>query len=840
MGRKRKQTPQYEQEREPTLSSGIISVLLVIAAIIITLSFFNAAGSVGVMLNDYLLSFLFGSIRYITPIILLAFAWYVIKDFDYDYRKTHGIGALLLFLSLSGIMHIGFPIEEMWDEAVKGNGGGVFGMFAWVLKSYTGSIASWVILIGLVTVSTLLIFNTSITGFIFLHKKVFESFGALGRMIVGSVKFLFVPNSKNTELEIEGDYEEGYADVDEENEDEPTKTGFFKRKKIGEETENEEDPDLTENATDEAEEEGERQATELEQHPEKNEDDIWAKKVIIRNLPSYNLLTTKKSKPTSGDIKSNAQMIQDTLKEFKIDVDMGEIRVGPTVTQYCLKPAKGVKLSRITNLSNDLALALAAHPIRIEAPIPGKSLVGVEVPNEKTAMVSFKELLESKEFLTRPHNMMIGLGKDVGGKTWFADLPRMPHLLIAGATGSGKTVCVNTIIMSLLFQNTAEKLRMIMVDPKRVELTPYNGIPHLLTPVITNTQKTVNALRWAIGEMERRFETMSQSHSRNIDSYNEKYPKHTMPNIVIVIDELADLMATAASEVEAGIIRLAQMARAVGIHLVIATQRPSVDVITGLMKANIPARIAFSVASLVDSRTILDSSGAEKLLGRGDMLFQTAELSKPVRIQGAFISELEMKRVVEYLKGDEEPEYDESIVGKPQGGTASMFGGPSDDRDPMFLEAQNLIIESKKASASFLQRRMKLGYARAARILDELEEAGIIGPANGAKPREILVTGPRGSATMGADGEHTVFKKPPRLDEMEDAFDEPEEEEEEEEFEEDAVEESAEENTEAEGVPDDAETETQTSDDQYGDDILDEVEEEIEEDTEDEVEEEIK
>lgn len=766
MARKKKSKKyQEEADLDPSLSDGIISVILVIAAILTTLSFFNAAGTIGIMLDQYLLSFLFGNIRFITPIILLAFAWYVIKDVEYDYRKTHGIGALLLFVSLSGIMHIGFEVDDMWAQALNGNGGGVFGMIAWALKSYTGVIASWVILIGLVVVSILLIFNTSITGFVFLHRKLFESLGSFGRIILESVKFLFVPASKRNALAVEGDYDEEYED-----DEEPAKKrrGFFKRRSIAAEDEYEED----ENEDEESDEEYEEDATEEDEDAEEyeedatddneREDDVWAKKVIVRDLPSTGLLSAKKGKPTSGDIKTSAQIIQSTLAEFKIEVEMGEIRVGPTVTQYSLKPSKGVKVSRITSLSNDLALALAAHPIRIEAPIPGKSLVGVEVPNQKTAMVSFKELVESKEFASRPHNMMIALGKDVAGKVWFADLPRMPHLLIAGSTGSGKTVCVNTIIMSLLFQNTAETLRMIMVDPKRVELTPYNGIPHLLTPVITNTQKTVNALKWAIGEMDRRFETMSKSHSRNIDSYNEKYPKNKMPHIVIIIDELADLMATAASEVEAGIIRLAQMARAVGIHLIVATQRPSVDVITGLMKANIPARVAFSVASLTDSRTILDTAGAEKLLGRGDMLFQTAELSKPVRIQGAFISENELKKVVEYLQGDEEPDYDESIVQKQGTGTMNMFGGPSDDRDPMFMEAQNMIIESKKASASYLQRRLKVGYARAARILDELEEAGIVGPAQGSKPREILVTAAKGSATMGAGGEFTSFSKPKR------------------------------------------------------------------------------
>jgi S-DNA-T family DNA segregation ATPase FtsK/SpoIIIE len=317
---------------------------------------------------------------------------------------------------------------------------------------------------------------------------------------------------------------------------------------------------------------------------------------------------------------------------------------------------------------------------------------------------------------------------------------------------------MNTIIMSLLFQNTAETLRFIMVDPKRVELTLYNGIPHLLTPVITNTQKTVNALKWTIGEMDRRFEVLAAAGNRDINSYNARHPSSKIPAIIFVIDELADLMATAASEVESGIIRLAQMARAVGIHLIVATQRPSVDVITGLMKANIPGRIAFSVASLIDSRTILDSPGAEKLLGRGDMLFQTAELSKPVRIQGAFISEDELKSVVDYLKGDEPPEYDESIVEKNNGtGTMSMFGGPSDDRDPLFNEAKAEIIRAGKASASFLQRKFKVGYARAARLLDELEAAGVIGPGEGAKPREILVTATEISDTMDAGGSLNVF-----------------------------------------------------------------------------------
>jgi S-DNA-T family DNA segregation ATPase FtsK/SpoIIIE len=734
---------------DPTLSRGIISIILIIVAAIIGLSFFGKAGTLGDITNEWFLSMLFGSMRYAVPVILVIFAWYVLKDIEYDYRATHGIGAVLFFIALSSLFHIGFAPEDMWSQALEGYGGGVFGMFAWVLKTYLGNIASVLILIGMTMVSILLIFNTSATQFVLLHKKLFSSFGWFGRVITNTTKTLFVPES------LQGTKEEEEFDEEEEDEEDEEEERTFSKKSLDEEEEDDEDFD--EDEADEEEEEDEAPAPRRIQVDKKPTEPLWMRSAVIRPLPSTSLLKSKKTKPTSGDIKANGAIIKDTLKEFRIDVTMGEVRVGPTVTQYSLKPSKGVKLTKITSLANDLALALAAHPLRIEAPIPGQSLVGIEVPNQKTALVTFKELIESKAFKNRQHNMMIALGKDVAGKVWFGDLPKMPHLLIAGATGSGKTVSVNTIIMSLLYQNTAETLRMIMVDPKRVELTMYNGIPHLLTPVITHTQKTVNALKWTIDEMDRRFELLSRAGNRDIDSYNKKHPNSKLPYIVFIIDELADLMATAGSEVEAGIIRLAQMARAVGIHLILATQRPSVDVITGLMKANIPARIAFSVASLTDSRTILDASGAEKLIGRGDALFQTADLSKPVRIQSAFITEDELKTVVKYLKGKEAPVYDESITEKQQGGTVNMFGGPSDDQDPMFAEAKKLIIESDKASASYLQRRLKVGYARAARILDELEEAGIVGPSNGAKPREILATEEDLETSMDAGQEYNIF-----------------------------------------------------------------------------------
>ncbi|MBP9732088.1 MAG: DNA translocase FtsK 4TM domain-containing protein [Candidatus Magasanikbacteria bacterium] len=742
--------PRKEHSFDPTLSDGVIAVLFLILTAIVTLSFFGRAGVVGTILNEYVLSFLFGDLRFITPVILVVCAWYLIREKKEDEprRGLHILGYILFFVSTASLLHMRFSAEDMWREALTGAGGGVAGMLAYPLSAYLGGVASYIILAGLSLISVFFIFERALQLFISLLRKIFSSTGN-----AASGAFSRVRNGQG--VKIKGAYDEfENEDATEEEEMQETKSSFAARslKKPDEESEEEVDTIEEEDTSDEDEE---------EQEEEKSSGDVWSKRVIIKNLPPLDILVDKKSKPTSGDIKGNAETIRSTLSEFGIDVDMGEIRVGPTVTQYSLKPSKGVKLSRITALSNDLALALAAHPIRIEAPIPGQALVGIEVPNQKTAMVSFRELLESKEFKNRPHNLSIALGKDVAGKVWFADLPRMPHLLIAGATGSGKTVCVNTIIMSLLFENTAETLRMIMVDPKRVELTLYNGIPHLLTPVITNTQQTINALKWSIGEMERRFELLASAGSRDITSYNAKHPNNKIPHIVFIIDELADLMATAANEIEAGIIRLAQMARAVGIHLVVATQRPSVDVITGLMKANIPGRIAFSVASLIDSRTILDCPGAEKLIGRGDMLYLTAELGKPVRIQGAFISEEEMKDVVDYLRGDEEPEYDESIISQQKSGTMSLFGGPTDDKDPLFEDAKREIVTTGKASSSLLQRRLKVGYARAARLMDELEEAGVIGPGSGAKAREILMTKDQLHGTIDAGAKLNVFKAPP-------------------------------------------------------------------------------
>lgn len=458
----------------------------------------------------------------------------------------------------------------------------------------------------------------------------------------------------------------------------------------------------------------------------------------------------KSSRNDKNFLDANANVIKRTLENFNISVEMQDINVGPAVTQYSLKPAEGVKLSKIVALQNDLALSLAAHPIRIEAPIPGKPLVGIEVPNKNTVTVRLKSILTSEAFKNKKTSLSFGLGLDVSGSPVIADLTKMPHLLVAGSTGSGKSVCVNTIISSLLYCNSPKILRFILVDPKRVELTCYNGIPHLLCPVIVDSNKTINALKWAIKEMEERLKKLQEAGARDIESYNIKSGGELMPYVVFVIDELADLMANNTNEVEAGIVRLAQMARAVGIHLIVSTQRPSVEVITGLIKANIPARIAFRVASQIDSRTILDSSGAEKLLGSGDMLFLAGNLGKPKRIQGAFLAEEEVKRIVEQLSSQKENvlEQQENIPTEENilnssslenfGANPDCFNPDSDLEDDLYEDAKEIVLQAGKASASLLQRRLRVGYSRAARLLDILEEHKIIGPADGARPRNVF------------------------------------------------------------------------------------------------------
>lgn len=460
-------------------------------------------------------------------------------------------------------------------------------------------------------------------------------------------------------------------------------------------------------------------------------------------FPAIGLLEySSATKADAGDIGKNVEVIKKTLGDFGIEVAMSEVNVGPTLTQYTLKPSEGVKLSNITARANDVALALAAHPIRIEAPIPGKSLVGIEIPNKVSATVSLREVLEAAEYKDIDSNLSLGLGRDVSGRVIVADLKKMPHLLIAGATGSGKSVCMNAVLVNLLYKNSPLDLRILLIDPKRVEFTEYNGIAHLLTGVVTDTDKTISALRWAVAEMERRYQHLAGHNKRNIDAYNENLPdgEVRMPYIVIVIDELADLMTQAANEVEGSIVRLAQMARAVGMHLIVATQRPSVDVITGLIKANILCRIAFAVPSMADSRTILDQGGADKLLGKGDMLLLTGDQPQPRRVQGVFLKDKEIHQVTEFVKQQAPPVYDDTIQTY-RSNVSSLGGGHAagGDDDELYNDARELVLQAGKASASLLQRRLKVGYARAARLLDLLEGEGVIGPADGAKPRDVLI-----------------------------------------------------------------------------------------------------
>lgn len=458
-------------------------------------------------------------------------------------------------------------------------------------------------------------------------------------------------------------------------------------------------------------------------------------------LPSPTLLN-KVNKKSDENVRKkvikNAELLERTLEDFGVDASISQVTVGPAITRYEIQPKPGVKVSKIVNLTDDIALSLAARSIRVEAPIPGKNAIGIEVPNDETQMVGIREIVESDEFKNFKSPLAMGLGKDVSGKIFISDIAKMPHLLIAGSTGSGKSVCVNTLINSILFKARPDEVKLLLIDPKVVELSNYNGIPHLLIPVVTDPSKAANALNWAVTEMNRRYKLFSESGSRDIKSYNEK-SEEKLPSIVIIIDELADLMMTSAKEVEDYICRLAQKARAAGMHLVIATQRPSVDVITGVIKANIPSRIAFAVSSRTDSRTILDMGGAEKLLGKGDMLFHPLGASKPERLQGAFISEDELEKVIDFVKGQfssEEVKYEEDIIES----ISAVKTAPIDDEDELLPQAIEFVVDTGQASASMLQRRFKIGFNRAARIIDSMEERGIVGQNEGSRPRKVLIS----------------------------------------------------------------------------------------------------
>ncbi len=717
----------------PETKRGIFIVIILAFGALSFLSLFDLAGILGGYLKHFIF-LAFGWGKWLFPFLLLSWGYFLYDEERFDIKGSNYLGLFLFIFAFQALLFF-FIRPEQWENAlIQGAGGGYFGF--WTARAFLkllGLIASWIILFGLIIISLLLIFNTSLMRLIGRESILVKTFYPL----VLILNKLF-SQKKSSSAETLEDKEEKNEEEEEEEEEEEKDKEDKEEKNEEEEEEEEEFPPV--------ETTGSKPKLDFISKPVKEIEEIekiwWQPRGFNIKLP-LKLLDDRKEKPTSGDIKINKEKIKETLEKFGIPVEMNEVSVGPTVTQYTFRPSEGIKLSRITNLNNDLALALAAHPIRIEAPIPNKSLVGVEVPNQSKAIVYLKEILANKGFKKRKSNLTIGLGKDVAGQVWLADIARMPHLLVAGATNSGKSVCLNAIILSLMYQNNPDELRFIMVDPKRVELPIYSGIPYLLCPVITDVAKTVNALHWCLNEMDLRLDILSRAGKKDITSYNQ-IAKVKMPYLIFIIDELADLMVTAGKDIETGIIRLAQMARAVGIHLILATQRPSVDVITGLIKANMPARIAFSVASGTDSRTILDSLGAEKLLGRGDMLFITPELGKSVRLQGAFVSETEIKRVVRFIKERSgEVEYMEDITTrqkKVHGIGGAGLDGAVGDEDEFLEEAKEIIINMGKASASLLQRKLRIGYARAASLLDALEETGIVGPANGSKPREVLIS----------------------------------------------------------------------------------------------------
>jgi len=687
----------------------IVAIIFFVSAIFLLLSSLEYGGIVGEKIYNSF-EYLFGIGYYLLPTILLILSYSTMKEIKQDFALIKTISSLTLLISGLGIIDLIFR-----------NKGGVIGKIISIplLKLFDFYI-SLILLFSLLLISILIIFD----------------------MKLKLSKILFW---RKEELEDEFEDDEGeeiYEEIEEEEEEEEIE----KPKKI---LSTPVDPDS----------EFEKNINMQGGFLSKKALAYFGKKAI---LPPLSLLEKDKGKPGVGDIKANANIIKRTLRNFGINVEMDEISIGPSVTRYALKPAEGIKLSRIVTLQNDLSLALAAHPLRIEAPIPGKSLVGIEIPNSSRTIVGLATLFSSKEYRQSDKLLTMALGKDITGKAHFVNLTKAPHMLIAGATGAGKSVTIHTLITSFLFRATPNDLKFIMIDPKRVELTQYKNIPHLLTPVITNAKKAILALKWAAKEMDRRYDILESHSVRDIQSYHknivtpayEKATKNkeidtdglpeTMPYIVIVIDELADIMQAFPRELEAVIVRLAQMSRAVGIHLILSTQRPSVNVITGLIKANIPTRVALQVASQIDSRTILDMAGAEKLLGAGDMLYLSGDMAKPTRIQSAFISENELKKVVKFLVDTYQDEIPEEIDISSGGQDKNpLFDTLSSDRDEdesdsLYEEAKETILTADKASTSFLQRKLRIGYARAARIMDMLEEDGIIGPADGSKPRQVI------------------------------------------------------------------------------------------------------
>lgn len=722
---KSKNREQFSEEEKnrynlhPEIKKSVLGVIFSALAVITLLAYFGSAGIAGQYLKSAFTVSL-GAGSFLIPVTFFVISLAFFKSLKTNIYWPTIAGGVVFLLSFLGLIDI---LGESMSENSERTAGWAGYLFAYPFFHFFGFWVSLIIFIAAILISISLSLNIPL--------KIPTMTGDSG-------------------VEEEGDEEDFEEDSEDEEDGDIAQSGFIS-KAISSSQES------AKKIVEKVSETAVRKELEIKPaSPSKQVADfIVESHRKFYTLPSLDLLDAEKSKPSSGDVKAYADVIKKTLQHFGIEVEMGEVNVGPTVTQYTLKPAHGVKLAKIIALQNDLSLALAAHPIRIEAPIPGRSLVGIEIPNKVIAIVRIRELLANTAF-KESSPLTIALGRDVSGMPQYADIEKMPHLLIAGATGAGKSVSIHTVLTSLLYKNYPQMLRFLMVDPKRVELSVYNGIPHLLAPVIMEREKAIAALNWAVKEMERRYEVLAQYNVRNIASFNSQIAggkdesESIMPYIVIVIDELADLMSVSAREVEVAVVRIAQMARAVGIHLIISTQRPSVEVITGLIKANIPCRIAFQVASLVDSRTILDMSGAEKLLGNGDMLFLPPEASKPRRIQGVFISEKEVKKVIDHLK-----EQVNTDIGETSADTADLKNAlerkkhtidldidldsylPSANGDELLEEAKQIVVEAQKASTSFLQRKLRIGYARAARLMDLLEDRGIVGPADGAKAREV-------------------------------------------------------------------------------------------------------
>ncbi|MEI7462888.1 MAG: DNA translocase FtsK [Candidatus Taylorbacteria bacterium] len=724
----------------------IFAILSFLVTIISLLAAFGKAGVVG----DYAFIFfsrMFGIGYYLIPLVFSMLGITFLQGLKSKFQISKGIGAALFFLSGLGIMHI-----------IYTGAGGVIGKFiAYPFIRLIDYIATSVLLVTILIISIFMTFD--------LH-----------------ISWDMIAFWKKSEEDLQDEKDKLAKPKNGDDEDSIDKmVALASAKTAGEMTARDIEAAAAKARADALAAEKKRKLGGNSLDLSDDEDGGFTASIAMPSLKSFtppplSLLEKDRGKPETGDIKANANIIKRTLQNFGITVEMDEISIGPSVTRYSLKPAEGVKLSRIVGLNNDLALALAAHPIRIEAPIPGKSLVGIEVPNTAKTTVGLATLLGAADFQESEKPLMVSLGKDITGNAHFGNLAKAPHMLIAGATGSGKSVSIHALITSLLYRNSPENMKFIMIDPKRVELTMYNKIPHLLTPVITDPKKAIIALKWAAKEMSRRYDVLEKNQSRDIDSYHKNilapavaswrkeqntknnkddsstavppasFPE-TMPYIVIIIDELADIMQTYPRELEAAIVRLAQMSRAIGIHLVISTQRPSVNVITGLIKANIPTRVALQVASQIDSRTILDQMGAEKLLGAGDMLYLGGEMSKPIRLQSAYISESEVKRVVKHIKDQCIDEIIDFINLTPtEAGASAAFDAMNtndsiEDDDDMYEPAREAVITANKASTSFIQRKLGIGYSRAAKLMDTLEERGVIGPANGSKPRDIIGVG---------------------------------------------------------------------------------------------------